>query len=317
VNQNYRRSLLASGLLFCLLQIAAPTLGQTPSSSKSAASNGVTKTRKSRPPRTLVPKEHHEWGRFAEGASRRVRVVTEYFKNDQIVRSSTAETTVILRHADEEEAVLEICTAFDRLGIARVDKGVPRVDTLTYNGPFSGRKVKVQRKGSRIIRIGDEKFETEVRLITMGDSDKKWVSEVCYSATVAPYVLWRKNQAGTADKAINTTTVDVVALGMPFSLQRASAETPEILTTSHLRTVSQGAEGKTVSFEIRSEKIPGGIVFLSSKKLDLAGRIIQRTTVQLIDYGGVESIAGSTRSGRNQRRAAGRRRSANRDRAPR
>ena len=39
-----------------------------------------------------------------------------------------------------------------------------RFDTRTYNGPFSGRKVKVQRKGSRIIRIGDEKFERVFRV---------------------------------------------------------------------------------------------------------------------------------------------------------
>ena len=58
-----------------------------------------------------------------------------------------------------------------------------------------------------------------------------------------------------------------------------------IKTAAFIRTVQQHAKGTTVTLEVYCPDVPGGVVANTSKESNEAGRIVRRSTLELLDYG--------------------------------
>ena len=54
---------------------------------------------------------------------------------------------------------------------------------------------------------------------------------------------------------------------------------------SHLKTVQKSPKGTVITLAVLCPEIPGGIISHSSKELDANGRLVRRSTQELIDYG--------------------------------
>ena len=56
---------------------------------------------------------------------------------------------------------------------------------------------------------------------------------------------------------------------------------------SYLRTVQETADKRIITIEAYCKAVPGGVVKQSVKVLDKSGRMLERDTAELIDYGRV------------------------------
>jgi hypothetical protein len=59
----------------------------------------------------------------------------------------------------------------------------------------------------------------------------------------------------------------------------------EIKSTSHVRVMHQQGKASTLTLEVHAADVPGGVVSHTSKETDETGRVVRRSTLELLDYG--------------------------------
>jgi hypothetical protein len=135
--------------------------------------------------------------------------------------------------------------------------------------------------GITSVDIEDRRIPCQVFEMEVLAEDQKRTTKLYYSDRVAPHVL--KKESTSTDPAGKTTLHEtleaVVALDMPQKVLK------DIESTAHVKTVRRNGKGTTVTIEVHSSKVPGGVVSHTSKELDTNGRIIRRSTLELVDYG--------------------------------
>jgi len=228
---------------------------------------------------TLVPRNHHPWGRFEIGSWKRVSLVSETLNDkNEVVNSSTQITTTTLVDVDEKSYTLYVEYRLEVAG--RVYKAQPQIFKRGYNGESEGQHVTLKKIGAGTVTIGGNKIPTEIRQVIINGGKTKQDSLVHYSDKVSPYVLKRETTNSKTGKATPkyTTTVEVLEVEMPY---RNSTET---ISSSHIKTVQNQAHGSITTIEVHCNDIPGGVVSHTSKESNKAGQVIRRSTLELMDY---------------------------------
>ena len=131
------------------------------------------------------------------------------------------------------------------------------------------------------IDIEDRRIPCQVLEMEVVADDQKRLTKLYYSEKVAPHLL-KKESISTDATGANTlfeTMEAVVALDMPQKVK------DDILPSSHVKTVRRNAKGSTITIEVHSPVVPGGVVAHTSKELDPKGRVIRRSTLELVDFG--------------------------------
>jgi hypothetical protein len=105
---------------------------------------------------------------------------------------------------------------------------------------------------------------------------------------MSPFVIRRASRATSLDgkQLHRQTQIEVVAVEMP---QKVLAETR---TAAYVRTIEKYPQGSTVTMEMVCSDVPGGIVAHASREQDDAGRLVRRSTLELVDHG----VAGPEKS---------------------
>ena len=163
-------------------------------------------------------------------------------------------------------------------------KRFPR-DPETFKEGFHGELVsqglKVKEAGNGHVVIEGRKIPCNILQLERVGPASRTVTTIYYSTTLAPYVL--KRQSVTTNLADNNprdeTTIYVMALDMPCKVLA------EIQTVAYVKTVSKHVKGTTTTWAATSEDVPGGVIWYASKELDKTGRLIRRSTLELVDYG--------------------------------
>ena len=78
---------------------------------------------------------------------------------------------------------------------------------------------------------------------------------------------------------LSETSVEVIALDMPVRFRRKPAAAP----TS--RPCTSNARGAMTGLAVVLPDVPGGVVSHSQKEVDRSGRVVRRSTLELVDYG--------------------------------
>lgn len=226
-----------------------------------------------------IPREQHPWAQFKIGSWKRVKTTTETLDaKGAVVSTSITETTTKLVDADDEGYTLRIDAVVEVAG--KKFPAQPQVIRRGYNGETDGQSVSVKRVGDAGLFINGSKVACEVRQITVNGDEGKRVTTVHYSQRIAPYVLRRETTAvDTAGKPTDVTSqVDVVAVEMPYKVLG------EQKTCSTVRVVHQQGKASTLTLEFHCPEIPGAVVSHTSKETDDAGRVIRRSTLELLEY---------------------------------
>jgi hypothetical protein len=101
-----------------------------------------------------------------------------------------------------------------------------------------------------------------------------------YSTTVPPYVLERQCVVTDAEGKGTPSETDtaVIALDMPVRVKG------ELRDGSYVRTVQKNGKTTVTTLATVVPDVPGGVVSHSSKEVDKNGRLLRRSTLELIDY---------------------------------
>ena len=104
---------------------------------------------------------------------------------------------------------------------------------------------------------------------------------VFFSDTLSPYILRRQSKTTDAGgtNVLSETLSEVVALDMP---QRVLAD---IKNVACIKTVQKTPKGSVTTLAMSSPEVPGGVVSQTTKETDSTGRLVRRSTLELLNYG--------------------------------
>ncbi len=227
-----------------------------------------------------VCRQHHPWGDFEPGAWKLVRVVTETLDEQGLVTgTSTTDTRTTLLEMSDYGITLEVATTVEVAG--KRFEAEPQTVDQGYWGQIETQTLQPGPAQPTKIAVGERTIPCQVQQIEIRASNTKTVSRIHYSDEITPHVLRRESSTTNLDgtEKLGETLIEVVSLDMPFRVLS------EIQSTAHVRSVNKHPKGSVHTLAITSGKVPGGVVSHWSKELDRAGRVVRRSTLELLDYG--------------------------------
>lgn len=232
---------------------------------------------------TGMTAELHPWGRFEPGAWKLVRVVTETLdENGQVASTSTTDTKTTLIAIDDEGVTLEIQTCMEVAG--KSFQAEPQTLRQAFNGEIISTELKPKKSiegNEGVVTIEDRKIDCKIqRLEAVGPNEKVSIT-LYYTPNVAPYILRRVGVvSGPEGKVVHSTTVfEVIAVDMPVELRG------KIHSGINVKTAHKNSNGTATTLAVVLPEVPGGLLSHSSKELDKQGRVVRRSTLNLVDFG--------------------------------
>jgi len=229
---------------------------------------------------TPLPKQLHPWGSFEPGAWKLVRVVTETFgEKGTVTGTSISESKTTLLDVDNLSVTLGMEVSVEVAG-KRFDTE-PQIVKQGFHGEQQTAALKLKEPASGDVVIEDRKIPCQVQEIETSNANGKTVTTIYYSTSVPPYILKRESVASDPEgkNILSQTDVSVQALDMPYKILGC------LRSSAHVKTVQTTPKSKIVTLAIVCPEIPGGIVSHTSKELDPAGRLVRRSTLELVDFG--------------------------------
>lgn len=244
------------------------------------------------------PWETHPWAKFGVGSWKQVRVYHESIDEVSQVRStSVTSTRTTLVEVSDSGYVLQVEVDVEVAG--KRFNSQPKLMRQGFNGEADGQTVEVQAMGPGELVIDGQKYPTELRKVVINGDEFKRVSVMHYNEQFPPHVLRRDTKATDASgtKPDFESTVEVLAIDMPRRVLNETKLVSDVKTT-----LRKSNGGTTVTLEVVCRDVPGGVTAHSTKELNPEGRVIARSTLELIDYQVVPLAeeSDSSRSGRRR-----------------
>jgi hypothetical protein len=228
---------------------------------------------------TSLPPQIHPWASFAPGSWKLVRITAESF-NEQgaSMGTSVSDSKTTLLDSDEDSVTLEMRVCVE-VGGKRIDSK-PQIVTQGLYGEQENPALKLKEPTAGQVVIEDRKIPCQVREIQWSDANSRTTVGLYYSTIVAPYVL--KRQSVTTDlegkNVLSETTTSVQTLDMPCKILGV------LHSACYMKTVQKTPKGSVVTLAVVCPDIPGGVISHSSKELDPSGRLVRRSTLELVDF---------------------------------
>lgn len=224
--------------------------------------------------------DYHPWALFEVGCWRQTRVVTETLDAAGTVESvRMADTKATLTAVDENSYSLRVDETVELAG--RRFQAEPKVVKQGFLGETVGQLPEVKVLGPGEVSICGRRIATEIQEIVTNGSDGPRTSILHVADGVPPFVLKRETRIGgeTAERAMVESQVDVLAIDMPYRVLA------EVRPTAFVKTVQlqRGAVVKVI-IEVQCMDVPGAVVAHSCLELDGNGRIVRRSTLELVNY---------------------------------
>lgn len=248
-----------------------------------------------------IPAEQHAWGRFPVGSWKSVRVTSENL-DDQgkvtIVTLTDTKTTLIAADATSYTLRVEVTVEIAGKRFSKLAETIKH----GYQGETPGQQIAVKQLGQSQVAIDGRRIPCEVRQSTIESGGVKRVSNIHYCSTVWPHQLKRETTIeGAADEQRATTVAEVVALGLP---ERIAGE---IRPATYVKTTHQQPGSTKVTLEVQTAGVPGGVVSHAATETDASGKMLRRSTLELVGFGVPEPRPEEFSGRRRQARKAARR----------
>jgi hypothetical protein len=228
----------------------------------------------------LIPAESHPWAKFPPGSWARNRITKETYDARGVATTSAEEIRTILKATSGASYTLTVERS--------VNVGNRQFVLEAHEQTFGLSGEKDQEKVESVTTLGDSelvingrKIPCEVRQAVMnGEGAKRTTLKVFYSADVTPHALRREWSVGQTPQAPAATTVEeVISVGLPYPVAG------QLRAAAFVHTLQKLASQTKESMEVTCDEVPGGIVAQWSKELDADGKLVRRTTQELIDFG--------------------------------
>ncbi len=222
-------------------------------------------------------REFHGWGRFLPGSWRKVRIRKERFGEEGKVNSvSVAEAKTTLMKVSEYDFQIKTESSIEVAGQKYVP--APKTTTRDYFGVPKAAPLKKVRLTDFI--LNGLKTKCELHEVAVVTDNSKRVTSFHIPLNGSGLVLRQNTLATSKDGTqLFQIDVDVLAQNMPLKVMA------DTMPCAYVRTVQVTADKQIVTMEAYSQAVPGGVVNQSVKVLDLKGQLVERQTIELIDYG--------------------------------
>ena len=227
-----------------------------------------------------ISARHHCWARFQPGAWKLVRVVTESLDDHGRVQAvNVTETKTSLLRIDADGAVLQVEVGVEVAG--KQFDGRPQCLKQGFHGELSGGAVKFLPAGTGEVSIEGQKIPCRSQQVEVTSPTGRTVVNILFSDTLSPYVLRRESKTTDAGgtNVLSETLSEVVALSMPQHVLS------EIKNVACIKTVQKTPKGSVTTLAMSSPDVPGGVVNQTTKETDTTGRLLRRSTLELVNYG--------------------------------
>lgn len=228
----------------------------------------------------IALRKFHPWGRFHVGSWNRVRVRTETIdEHGQVVSTSTSDTKATLIERGLESFSLKLETALVVAG--KTIPSEPKIVKLGYAGENMGEQLSFRNIEGASVSIDGRKIDCGVQEVEIVRVGQRLVSLVRYAEKIAPFVLQRKTtqtDLARPTKPTETTEFEVVELDKLIEV------CGQLLSTARTRQVQRGHRGSTETHCVVCPAVPGELVSQTSEKVDDQGRLVHRSTLELVAY---------------------------------
>lgn len=245
----------------------------------------------------------HAWARFGNDSWRKVRIVTQDFDEEGVpTNSSITDNTTTVLDVTPERVTLKVEVTLELAG-QRFDSQ-PQIIKQGYAGETVGQTVSVKSLEGETVSIDGMDVRCEKEQIEILGGVTREVSLISFADKHIPAILKRKSTMSDAagTKTVQEATSEVKAIDMPRRLLNELEPKSAYL----VRQEQRNEHGITTTWSWHVPEVPGEIVDQCSKKVDNQGRLVRRTTLELVGYN-VTSMAQDDLSrdvgGRRARRA--------------
>lgn len=222
-----------------------------------------------------LPARLHPWGLFNPGAWKTVHVVTETLNEQGLVcGTTTTDAKTILIDIDNGGVTLEIQACMEVAG--KRFEADPQIVKQGFHGELAGPDVTLKPPTDGQLVIDGQKIPCKVQQIETAAQGGKTITTLYYSTSLPPYVL--KRESVVADPEGKIALSEVVGLNAPLKVRG------ETRNGVKMKTVSRGANGTVTTWADILCDVPGGVVCNNTKEVDKHGRLVRRSTLDLIDY---------------------------------
>lgn len=224
----------------------------------------------------------HAWGRFGKGAWRHVQIVTENFdEQGRLTNSSTTDNRTTVEEVTPERVTLRVEVTMEIAG-----QRIPSQSQIIkqgYAGESVGQSVSIKPLDPQVVVVDGREIACETEQIEILGGVSKETSLISYSLRSTPSILKRKTTSSDPATAKTTqeSVTEVYALDRPFTL----LDEVKIRSGYCVRQVQKNEHGTTTTWSDHVPDVPGEVVSESSKKVDTQGRLVRRSTLELVAYG--------------------------------
>jgi hypothetical protein len=226
--------------------------------------------------------QSHAWARFGKGSWRQVRIVTQNFDEaGKPTDFSITDNTTTVADVTRDRVTLKVEVTVELAGQRFASE--PQVVTQGYAGETVGETVSVKALEPETIAIDGRDVRCETQQIEIAGGVTREISLINYAVDHTPAILRRKSTMRDAEgaKTMQEITSEVKAAGMT----RRVLDEAEPMGAYLVRVEQKNDRGTTTTWSWHVTDVPGEVVDQCSKKLDTEGRMVRRTTLELVDYG--------------------------------
>jgi hypothetical protein len=221
----------------------------------------------------------HAWGRFGKGSWREVQILTENFdEQGALTNSSTTDNKTTVEDVTPERVTLRIEVTVEIAG--QKFPSQPQIIKQGYAGENVGQSVSIKPLSHEVLVVDDREIPCETQQIEIVGGVSKEVSIISYSPRLRPTILKRKSIL--SDVASARTTQESVS--EVYALDRRLNVLGENKTGFRVRLVQKNDRGTTTTRSVHVLDVPGEVVSHTSEKLDPKGRLVRRSTLELVAY---------------------------------
>jgi len=221
----------------------------------------------------------HPWGQFDPGTWKLVRVVTETLNEQgQVVSTSTTDTKTTLVDIDNEGVTLKIEACMEVAG--KRFQSEPQTVKQGFHGELIVPNIKLKKPVDGQVVIENKKVSCKVQQLEVVGPTEKSDTRIYYSTTVSPYVLKRKSVVSDPEgkNVLSETSFEVLALNMPIRMDEATQ------SGTYVKASHKGAKGTVTTMAVLLPEVPGGVVSQSLKEVGKTGRVVRRSTLELVEF---------------------------------
>ena len=213
---------------------------------------------------------------FPSSAWKLVRVSTGALDDSgRVVGTNVTKIKTSLTKLEGECVVLEVEVGVEIAG--KQFDGLPKTVKQGFHGEICGGDVKLQPSTTAEVTIEDHKIECRSQQIDINTASGRIAVSLCYSDTLAPFILRRESKTtDTANKVVSETLSEVIALDMPQRILTEMRTCPASRPCNNFQRHGNHA-GDVLT------RRAGGVVSQTTKEIDPAGRLIRRSTLEVLE----------------------------------